>query len=72
VGCGAGGFQADYLKFNSLLLKKYHPRKGSSSKHHFSGVNSLLNFGGLFSLYSLANPLPSEPATTQDFSSWVT
>jgi len=42
------------------------------SKHHFSGVNSLLNFGGLFSLYSLANPLPSEPATTQDFSTWVT
>ena len=23
-------------------------RKGSSSNHHFSGINSLLNFGGVF------------------------
>ena len=38
-------------KFNSSPLKFYHPkRKGSSSNisnYHFSGVHSLLNFGGL-------------------------
>ena len=36
-------------KFNSSPLKSYLPnRKGSASNHHFSGVNSLFNFGGVF------------------------
>ena len=44
-------------KFNSSPLKISHPkRKGSSSNHDFSGVNSLLNFGGVFC------PLPTKRA----------
>ncbi len=38
-----------HLKFNSSPLKSYRftqKETGSSSNHHFSGVNSLLNFGG--------------------------
>ena len=35
-------------KFNFSRVKIWHAqRKGSSSKHHSSGVNSLLNFGGV-------------------------
>ncbi len=38
-------------KFNSSPLKRYRNpigKKGSSSKHHVSGENSLLNFRGVF------------------------
>ena len=36
-----------HLKFNRTPEKLPKPkRKGSSSNHHLSGVNSLLNFGG--------------------------
>ena len=50
-------------KFNSSPLKSSLPnRKGSSSNHHFSGVNELLNFGAVNELFF--NPINLSPKTT--------
>ena len=48
VGYATGFVSTTHLKFNSSPLKIYRVSKGRlSSNHHFSGVNSLLNFGGV-------------------------